>query len=425
MTNPAVKKIEKRRVFDSKMASSYIVVFLILSFFCGVFIYAAWNKTMAEQDAFILLEMNSMSPAHARLARVKKLKSLLDRTSVKAVYLTAYSAGNMKKMSEIVNLINKTELNAVVIDIKDYSGKILYDSNLPLVNELGLKDQRMTMLKELISALHEYDIYVIARQTVFQDPVLALKKSEWALKNTGGGLWRDYKGLAWVDAANENVWKYNLDIAKEALAFGFDEINFDYVRFPSDGNMKAIAYSNNGSKKYEVMEKFFKYLNKNLSQYPVKISIDLFGFVMEKTGEDDMNIGQRLEDSLDEVDVISPMMYPSHYPSGHLGLANPADHPALVIQNGMEKGAPRFENRKAKLRPWIQAFSMGAVYDASKIRAQIDAVDKYTDAGWMMWNASNNYTAAGLKLASENDKTFLESFEETFLGKKVKNGEGF
>lgn len=317
-------------------------------------------------------------------------------TTVKGLYLTAYSAGSAKKVDEIIALIDKTELNAVVIDIKDYSGVVLYDSQIKLVNDLKTDEKRLGDVKALIRKLHAKNIYVIARQTVFQDPVLAERKPAWAIKNKAGGLWRDNKGLAWVDPSKKEVWAYNVAIAKEAVAFGFDEINFDYVRFPSDGNMSQAVFAMGNEKKYEVMKRFYHFLNIKLQDQPVWISLDMFGLVMEKNGEDDMRIGQRLSDAVDEVDYISPMMYPSHYPSGHLGLSNPAQNPAIVFDHGMKLGAPKFTGKRAKVRPWIQAFNLGAVYDAEKIRAQINEVEKYADAGWLMWNASNRYTSAGL-----------------------------
>ncbi len=329
---------------------------------------------------------------------------------VKGLYLTAYSAGNPKKIDEIIDLINKTELNAVVIDIKDYSGVILYDSQIKIVNDLKTDEKRLGDVTSLIKKLHAKNIYVIARQTVFQDPILAEKKPEWAIKNKSGGLWRDNKGLAWVDASKKEVWSYNVAIAKEAIGLGFDEINFDYVRFPSDGDMSQAVYSSQRrvsmdgtrhdsveSKKFMVMQKFYHFLNIKLQDEPAWISLDMFGLVMEKHGEDDMGIGQRLADAVNEVDYISPMMYPSHYPSGHLGLTNPADYPATVFEHGMKLGVPNFVGKRAKVRPWIQAFNLGAVYDADKIRAQIGEIEKYPDnAGWLMWNASNRYTSAGL-----------------------------
>lgn len=321
------------------------------------------------------------------------------KREVKGLYLTAYSAASPKVTDYIIDLINKTELNAVVIDIKDYSGYVLYDSELALVNELGTEKHRLGDVKSIVKKFHDNDIYVIARQTVFQDPVLAETKKGWAIKSKYGGTWRDHKGLAWVDPTRQEVWNYNIAIAREAMRFGFDEINFDYVRFPSDGDMSAVVYTNGEKEKHEVMRDFFQRISDKLSNGSAWLSIDMFGFVMER--HDGMWIGQRLEDATDYVDYISPMMYPSHYPSGHLGLVNPADNPGIVIENGMKKGQPYFENKRAESRPWIQAFNIGAVYDSGpKIREQIDKVEQYSDGGWLLWNASNRYTSAGLKLTS-------------------------
>jgi hypothetical protein len=355
----------------------------------------SWQTANAEMDLLSSQIGNSITTSTIFLTGWQKPP----KQTVKGLYLTAYSAGSSKKLGEIIDLINRTELNAVIIDIKDYSGLVLYDTKVPLATSLRLKDNRYPDLAKTIRRLHDNDIYVIARQTIFQDPVLAEKMPAWAIKNSGGGIWRDHKGLAWVDPSKKEVWDYNLAIAKEAVDFGFDEINFDYIRFPSDGNMKTAVYSSlsTSTKKYEVMAKFYKYLTSKLANEPVWLSFDMFGFVMEKKGEDDMNIGQRLDDALQVADYICPMMYPSHYPPGHLGLSNPAAFPALVFEHGLTLGAPRFVGKKAELRPWIQAFDMGAIYDAAKIRAQIDEIEKFTTAGWLLWNASNRYTSAGLK----------------------------
>ncbi len=358
---------------------------------CSFLIWWAWTETVQtiEASSVDITGQPTSIPLKSGIEKSTLIK-------VKGLYLTAYSAGSAKKIDTIIDLIDRTELNAVVIDIKDYSGKILYDSKLKLVNDLKTDENRLGDVAALIKKLHAKNIYVIARQTVFQDPALAEKKPEWAIKNKSGGLWRDHKGLAWVDPSKKEVWAYNVAIAKEAIAFGFDEINFDYVRFPSDGNMSQAVYAAGNEKKYLVMKQFYHFLNIKLSDEPVWLSLDMFGFVMEKKGEDDMRIGQRIADAVDETDYISPMMYPSHYPPGHLGLKNPAQFPAKVFANGMQMGMPKFEGKRAKVRPWIQAFNLGAVYDAEKIRAQIDETEKYTDAGWLMWNASNRYTSAGL-----------------------------
>lgn len=350
-------------------------------------------QVIAAVDATLSVTVHVPSPV-ADPAVAAKEKT--PRQTVKGLYLTAYSAGNPAKLDEIIRLIDRTELNAVVIDIKDYSGNVLYDSQAPLVKTLATKDSRLSDLPGLIRKLHEHHIYVIARQTVFQDPLLASKQPAWAIKNKSGGVWRDTKGLAWVDATKKEVWKYNSAIAREAARLGFDEINFDYIRFPSDGDLSQVAYSNGRDKKYQIMGRFYDYISQQLANEPVWVSFDMFGYAMERTGEDDMGIGQRLADAVNDADYISPMMYPSHYPPGHLGFSNPADHPAEVISHGLTAGLPQFADKRAEVRPWIQAFDLGAVYDAQKIRAEIDTVEKYTSAGWLLWNASNRYTAAGL-----------------------------
>ncbi|MFA7245269.1 MAG: putative glycoside hydrolase [Candidatus Magasanikbacteria bacterium] len=378
----------------------YLIIAIGVFLFASFFIFVNWQKTNWLQDSLVFAEENNSFILQKNIINNRNQVVFVNKTkpekrTVKGLYLTAYSAGTPKTLDNIIALINSTELNAVVIDVKDYSGKVLYDSNLELVNEFALESNRLGDVKELIKKLHEHDIYVIARQTVFQDPILAEKKTAWALKSKNGGLWRDNKGLAWVDPNNKDVWNYDLEIAKEVIAFGFDEINFDYVRFPTDGPMSLLVYTNGEKEKYDVMHDFFVFLNENLASAPAYISLDFFGFVMER--HDGMSIGQRLEDAVDEVDYICPMMYPSHYPVGHLGLANPAEYPGVVIENGMKQGLLYFADTKAQVRPWIQAFNIGAVYDASKIRAQIDAVEKYTDAGWLLWNAANRYSSAGLK----------------------------
>ena len=366
-----------------------LLVLIVVSLASAVFLFWEWQTAVLAIEATSTIENNvvfNIEPSRAKPPA----------QTVKAVYLTAYSAGSAKKLDEIIGLIDKTELNAVVIEIKDYSGLVLYDSQVPLVKKLKLKSNRLGDVVAMIKKLHANSIYVIARQTVFQDPLLAEKKIEWAIKSKSGEVWRDNKNLAWVDPTQQGVWGYNLAIAKEAIRLGFDEINFDYVRFPSDGNMSQVVYTTGDKPKYEVMGEFYRFLSDGLKDEPAWISLDMFGFVMEKKGTDDMRIGQRLADAVSSTDYVCPMMYPSHYPAGHLGFANPAEHPGVVIANGMEKGLHYFLNTRAKPRPWLQAFNMGAIYDAAKIRAQIDAAENNGADGWLLWNASNRYTAAGL-----------------------------
>ena len=344
----------------------------------GVIAFAGFFFALSKAEGLYKTNAQSNDPAPFADESADLIREKPARKIVKGVYLTASAATNPKKIAEIISLIKTTELNAVVIDIKDYTGKIF------------LRDA-----SAFIQKLHDNDIYVIARQTVFQDPALALRKPDWAIKTKNGKIWKDNLGLSWVDPTKREVWDYNIGITKEAIGLGFDEINFDYVRFPTDGDLRNVVFASSTTKQ-KTMAAFYNYLSDELHDEPAWISVDFFGFVMER--HDGVGIGQRLVDAVDVVDYISPMMYPSHYPKGYLGLENPAEHPGAVIAYGMKQGIGYFTSTtRAQVRPWLQAFHLGARYDAVKIRAQIDAVERYPNAGWLLWNASARYTSAGLK----------------------------
>ena len=321
---------------------------------------------------------------------------------VKAIYLTGYTAGWKERREELIDLVDKTELNAVVIDVKDASGRIFFDTNIPLADEIGSEEIRISDLADWLQELKEKGIYTIARIVVFQDPYLAAHKPEIALQSKFGGLWRDFKGQAWVDPTEKLVWDYNLDLAEEAIDLGFDEINFDYIRFPSDGNINQIVYANLDNKsKNEVMGQFYKYVGNRLMFKPALTSADLFGMVLWRN--DGMGIGQRYEDAAPYFDYIAPMVYPSHYPDGFEGFANPAEHPYEIIHRSLIR-VEQYQNEdsKAKLRPWLQDFDLGAEYTPEMIRLQKQATYDGGGYGWFLWNASNRYTEGGLELESTN-----------------------
>lgn len=337
-------------------------------------------------------------PVHQTISKPKPIEN-------KGIYLTAYTAGNKIRRAKLVELIETTELNSVIIDIKDYSGLIFFNTNIPLADEVESEDIRIPDLKDWLVELKQKGIYTIARITVFQDPYLAEKRPEIALKSTSGGLWRDYKGLAWVDPTQKLVWDYNIDLAKEAIRLGFDEINFDYIRFPSDGNIKQIVYANldnaTSESKSEVMKGFYRYLHESLEFYPALTSADLFGMVLWR--DDGLNIGQRLGDASPYFDYICPMVYPSHYPRGFENFDNPAAHPYEIIYRSLIRAKCEGDCR-AKIRPWLQAFNLGAVYTPEMIRLQIKATNDGGGYGWLLWNAANNYTAGGLESFDNIDK---------------------
>ena len=312
---------------------------------------------------------------------------------VKGIYLTAHSAGDDEFRAHIIDKIKDSRINTVIIDIKDYSGYILYDSQIPAVQNIKAKNNRIPDLKKVLDEFHDLDIYVIARQTVFQDPALARMRPDLAVQTYAGNTWYDNAGLAWVDPAEEEVWEYNLAIAKEAIELGFDEINFDYMRYPSDGNVGNINYNiPEGETRVSMLDKFFKYLSDNLTGL-APISIDTFGLVLDHTDDEyDLNIGQRLDRVALYFDYVCPMMYPSHYPLNYLGFTNSAEHPGAVITYGLDISSSTMAGKRATLRPWLQAFNIGAIYDGPKIDAQAGATQKAkTTSGWLLWNARNYY----------------------------------
>lgn len=314
----------------------------------------------------------------------------------KGIYLSSWTAGNFNRMNQIIDFIRRTGLNTVVIDIKDSTGKVAYDSQIPQVNELGTEEIRIGNIKGLLEKLYQHGIYTIARIAVFQDPELAIKKPQLALKNKGSGkIWRDWKGLAWVDPASEEVWAYNIALAKEAFEMGFDEVNFDYIRFPSDGDIKQIVYPfwDGVTPKAEIIRRFFEYQKINLEKYGPR-SADLFGLTFwHVDNENDMNIGQRLVNAIPYFNYICPMVYPSHYPPNFEGFANPASHPYEVISRSLNKAKPLFQVQTGALvRPWLQAFDLGAKYTPEMIKEELKAAEEGNAFGWLFWNARNNYS---------------------------------
>jgi hypothetical protein len=345
---------------------------------------------------------------------------------IKAVYVTGYSAGSKSYTSYLNNLLNSTEINAVVIDIKGSDGYVTYNSSLADVQKYKLTNYAISNIDALVRSLHDKNIYVIGRIAVFEDPVYAKVRPELAVYNKADTLdlsnpvlWQDRNGLSWMDPASKDVWDYDISLAKDALNnHGFDEINFDYVRFPTDGKTGDAGFPvyDGVKEKSEVIKEFFGYLRQQLLNE--KISVDLFGLTTVK--KDDMGIGQIIEDAFLNFDYISPMVYPSHYADEFIGFANPADHPYDVIKYSMDHalsrenaflqqqnptinnatGTASSETKKsnivlAKFRPWLQDFDMGAYYTADMIDQEIKATQDSLGndfVGFMLWNPRNIYT---------------------------------
>jgi hypothetical protein len=320
---------------------------------------------------------------------------------VKGIYMTSWVAGTPKLRNPLVKLIDDTEINTVVIDIKDYSGRIVYEINDPQLKSYGSEEIRVSDMRDFIESLHKKGIYVIGRLAVFQDAYFVKMRPDLAVKNKKGeAVWKDKKGISWIDPGSAEYWDYIVMLAKESRKIGFDEINFDYIRFPSDGDMQDISYPfSSTTPKSIVLKNFFEYLHDNLAGSGLKISADLFGMVT--TAKDDMGIGQILENALPNFDYIDPMVYPSHYPPTFEGFADPEAHPYDVVHFAMESAVNRAElasTSKDKLRPWLQDFGLKMNYGPVEVKDQIKATNDVGLNSWILWSASNKYTEGALNL---------------------------
>lgn len=297
----------------------------------------------------------------------------------------------------------------MVIDIKDDQGTLTYRSSVPLAVELGQSRFKVQNIRELLSLLYAHRIYPIARLVVFKDNVLPRRYPELAVQDERGRVWQDKKGLTWTDPYNRRVWEYNVELAKEAAALGFREIQFDYVRFPDvPRNTTLIFPAQDGRSKVEVIQGFLRYARQELRPYGVKVTADIFGLVT--TAQDDMGIGQRLEELAEVVDYLHPMVYPSHYAPGEYGLADPDAVPYTTVKLSLSDALHRLSGRpgSARIIPWLQDFSLYHVYGPAEVRAQIKAAQELGLNEWFLWNPRNEYTVTALQPRRVNPPAALD-----------------
>jgi hypothetical protein len=404
----------EKEVQNSLSKRINIIIWIFLAIAAGLFFFylpnffSTTHSLRGDNGETVAIKEDKFKPIYLKTPE-----------SVKGIYMTSWVAGTISLRDKIIQLIDDTELNTIVIDIKDDTGRISYLVDDEYLKEVGSNEERIPDIKEFIKYLNEKDIYVIGRISVFQDPYFVKLHPELAVKRASdGGVWGDRKGISWLDAGSKEVWDYVVAIAKESHRVGFDELNFDYIRFPSDGNMKDIYYPFSEEKvladpdfgKAKVIKSFFAYLDSQLDG--ITTSADLFGMVT--TNADDLNIGQTLENALPYFDFISPMVYPSHYPTGFNGWNNVNSVPYEIVKFSIDSAIEKLNIFKTEvasstpkapylkkissdqLRPWLQDNDYPVHYTPEMVRAQINAT---YDAGldsWLLWDAANTYTRAAL-----------------------------
>jgi len=344
-------------------------------------------------------------------------KIAMEPIETKALYVTAAVASRPKLLAQYLDMIDRTELNTIVIDLKsdlrDDLGLVYYDSQVPLVQELKTSRPYMD-LKAILAETKKRGIYTIARVHIFShDNALADARPDWGAKDSKTGeVFADYPGpgirYAWLDPWNQNVWDYNIQLSVEAAQMGFDEINYDYIRFPSlefaadDKDRLKLSRTSTPAERFANIATMLERSQRAINGAGAYLSVDVFGYVaFQPMGL----IGQSIDSMAPHTDYMCPMVYPSHFVPGEFGFDNPAKYPYEIIQKSMKAGMAQIDNKRAKLRPWLQDFTLVWVpkdqivtYGPDEVRAQIKAVeDSGSSVGWILYDSANQYDEAGLK----------------------------
>ena len=312
---------------------------------------------------------------------------------VKALYLSSYGLASKQIREAAKEAIKLNNMNALVIDVKGDRGFIPFKVDIPLAEEAGAQKTILFKdMKAVVASLKEQGLYLIARIVVFKDDPLAAARPQWAVKSKGGGVFRDRERLRWIDPFHQGAWDYNIAIAKAAAEVGFDEVQFDYVRFP-DNRAVGFAKPANQDSRTEAISGFLKAAHQALAPYNVMVAADIFGYVMWNL--DDTGIGQTVASALDSVDVVCPMLYPSGYQFGIPKYKNPVQNTYEIVYLSLKRAQERTGANPLRFRPWIQAFRdyafRGGDFKEERMRIQIKASDKFGASGWMFWNPRNIY----------------------------------
>ncbi|MST03976.1 MAG: hypothetical protein EXS49_00175 [Candidatus Pacebacteria bacterium] len=401
---------------------SFLSILIIAVFFSIYFLFIKSEKTLAPieieldnstQNKKELLEgklSNSIKITEPKKEIDQSLILTINTSSnhietpeeVHGLYFTSLFFNQKYFLDFVRNMKTSNKINTLIIDVKDLDGFVAYDSKVKEVIDYKTKKNIIKDIKKKIEDLHKEGFYLIARINVFNDQAVAQSRPELTLKSNSGEPWKTDKGAFWLNPDSEKVWIYNTNLGIEAYNLGFDEINFDYIRFPSEGNMEDLnlgeitGYSS-------TIQRFSSFLRNQFKN--IKISADIFAYsLIEKNN---LGIGQKYEDFFPYFDYICPMMYPSHYNKNFLGFENSALHPYEVVRYSLIIGKNRAldffknnpdKNLSFKMRPWFQSFSLGDYYDKNMIQSQITALNDEVSInkdfwnGWLLWDASNIYS---------------------------------
>jgi hypothetical protein len=311
-------------------------------------------------------------------------------SEIRGVHVTMALASIPGKVREYASMLG---LNTIELDVKDENGDVAFHRLAPpLARRVGAA-KRYYDPEKVARYLHRQGVYVIGRLVCFEDPILSEGRPDLAIQTPGGGVWRNHAGLGWTNPYDKRVWNYNLEVAQAAVRAGFDEIQFDYVRFPSDGDVEAAVFP---GKRKEAMSatiaRFVHYATNRLHAMGARVSVDVFGLSATRN----LGIGQSPRRLAKIVDAIYPMVYPSHYSSGEYGLSSPVSVPGRTVGRSLRDFRRQMRRGKAELIPWLEDFSFSGTSTLDHVQEQIRAARRWKSGGFLLWNPSGVYTTGAL-----------------------------
>jgi hypothetical protein len=357
-----------------------------------------------------LATASTPTPAVSTSSAASAPAAEVPNTPIRALYVNRWASQSRKRMTKLIAIADSTEINGLVIDMKDEFGLNYKSANTDFAKNSGSAN-KLANVKALLDTLKAHKILPIARIVVFKDSVTARVHPEWTIRKTDGSVWRDKKGLAWVNPYHHELWDYNIGVAEELVKLGFGEVQFDYIRFPEPypSLPQQVFPDSKGTAKPDALAAYLKEARSRLNKLGVRSTADIFGLVTTVGGP--LEVGQHWEKVSPQLDVVLPMVYPSHYPRGDLGIPVPNAEPYKVIKIAISRAHERDMKLGIKdpehIRPWLQAFTLGKpAYGAAEIEAQKKAVYDSGYDGWVMWNPGSIYDV------------FLPALEKTFVSRK-------
>jgi hypothetical protein len=374
------RRASRRRYVIRRAAALALLVGVV-----GGFAYGAHSLTRGGARGV------AAPPAKAKHKASKHVPRPLPR-EIRGVHVTMALASIRGKLDEYVAL-RRAGLNTIELDVKDENGDVGFVRGAPALARATGAAKPYYNARKAARTVHAAGLYLIGRVVTFQDPIVSRRRPKLALQNPDGSVWQTRGGLGWLNPYDRRAWNYNLAIAVAAARAGFDEIQFDYVRFPSDGDVSAIHYPvRMNASKAKTITQFVRYASRRLHKLGVRLSVDVFGLAATR----DLGIGQKPARLAPYVDAIYPMVYPSHFNPGEYGLADPSANPGQTVTDALLYFETAMRDSKARLVPWLQDFSLGRTYTTADLQAQVDAARSLDTRGFLLWNPLGLYTPEAL-----------------------------